>query len=122
MYVMNRSSSVAFDPIPSDLRDLVYELWDRHASAQFPLAYLITFTCYGTRLHGDPRGLLNSFKAYSTRGLNRAFGRWPENKWAEKGSKRYLWKPENVLERIRYVLFLQGEPMETYFATEQEFR
>jgi REP element-mobilizing transposase RayT len=21
-----------------------------------PLAYLITFTCYGTRLHGDPRG------------------------------------------------------------------
>src|SRR2546428_2272677 len=56
MYVMNRSSSVAFDPIPSDLRDLVYELWDRHASAQFPLAYLITFTCYETRLHRDPRG------------------------------------------------------------------
>src|SRR5713226_2456931 len=44
-------------------------------------------------------------KAYSTRGLNRAFGSSPENKWAEKGSKRYLWKPENVLHRIRYVLF-----------------
>ncbi|MGH2609487.1 MAG: transposase [Tepidiformaceae bacterium] len=23
---------------------------------RFPLAYFITFTCYGTRLHGDPRG------------------------------------------------------------------
>jgi hypothetical protein len=21
----------------------------------YPLAYLLTFTCYGTRLHGDPR-------------------------------------------------------------------
>jgi REP element-mobilizing transposase RayT len=25
----------------------------------FPLAYLITFTTYGTRLHGDPRGSVN---------------------------------------------------------------
>ncbi len=29
---------------------------DRQGASGFPLAYLITFTCYGTRLHGDPRG------------------------------------------------------------------
>ena len=27
-----------------------------------PLAYLVTFTCYGTHLHGDPRGSVSRWK------------------------------------------------------------
>jgi hypothetical protein len=30
-----------------------------HIIDGFPLAYLITFTCYGTRLHGDPDGSID---------------------------------------------------------------
>ena len=30
-------------------------LEDQFSCGSYPLAYLLTFTCYGTRLHGDPR-------------------------------------------------------------------
>ncbi len=32
-----------------------------HPTRKFPLAYLITFTCYGTRLHGDEIGSIDRF-------------------------------------------------------------
>ena len=28
-------------------------------ASSYPLAYLLTFTCYGTRLHGDTRGTVD---------------------------------------------------------------
>src|SRR2546428_5625205 len=33
-----------------------------------PLAFLITFRCYGTWLHGDDRGSVNQFRRASRRG------------------------------------------------------
>src|SRR4051812_16585461 len=30
--------------------------------ARFPLAYLISFRCYGTWLHGDPRGSTDRYR------------------------------------------------------------
>ena len=159
---------------------------------EFPLAYLITFRCYGTWLHGDTRGsvdrehnvygtpflprnearedeerlrlkhapvildearrliveqtipqvcqhrgwtlrasnvrtnhihivvsaqcrpekALNDFKAYCTRRMKEA-GAWKSetSPWAEHGSKRYLWKEENVARAIDYVLNHQGDAL-----------
>ncbi len=158
----------------------------------FPLAYLITFRCYGTWLHGDERGsvdreqnvygtpflprdearedeersrlkhppvtlneaaraavehtipqvcqyrgwslgalsvrtnhvhavvaaacrpekILIDFKAYSTRGLKEA-GIWKSktSPWTEHGSRRYLWKEDNVARAIDYVLNHQGDAL-----------
>ncbi len=48
-----------------------------------PLAYLITFRCYGTWLHGDERGSINRFRnQYQTHRL-------PQNeKWLETNRQR----------------------------------
>jgi len=48
-----------------------------------PLAYLITFRCYGTWLHGDERGSVNRFRnQYKTSYLP------PEKSWIEKNTSR----------------------------------
>lgn len=48
-----------------------------------PIAYLITFRCYGTWLHGDKRGSVNRFRnTYRTRFLPK------EDKWVEVNSSR----------------------------------
>ncbi|MDQ3797882.1 MAG: transposase [Acidobacteriota bacterium] len=48
-----------------------------------PLAYLITFRCYGTWLHGDERGSVNRFRnQYKTSHLP------PEKHWTEINSRR----------------------------------
>ncbi len=65
----------------------------------------------------NPEKIVQDFKTYSTRALNRVDVNCPVNKWTQKASKRYRWKPENVADAIRYVLYLQGEPMEVYFPT-----
>jgi hypothetical protein len=48
--------NVAFSPIPHELRTLISQLSSAHCSTEFPLAYEITFSCYGTRLYGDKSG------------------------------------------------------------------
>jgi REP element-mobilizing transposase RayT len=160
--------------------------------SRIPLAYLITFRCYGTWLHGDKRGsvdclhnvyktpflqrdgkreeeerqrlkqapvrldeahriavdkairevcvyrgwtlhavnvrtnhvhvvvsaackpekALNDFKANATRKMREA-GIWKSafGPWAEKGSRRYLWKPRQVEIACDYVLNHQGDDL-----------
>ena len=62
-----------------------------------------------------PEKVMNAFKSYASRGLNRLGNDGPERKrWARHGSTRWLWKDEDVQEAIRYVVSGQGEPMEVY--------
>jgi len=66
-----------------------------------------------------PEGIINTFKAYSTRKLR------DENLiarnlkvWSRGRSRRYLWKPRHVLGAIDYVLYSQGwVPFEDWMAT-----
>ncbi len=62
-----------------------------------------------------PESVMNAFKSYASRGLNRLEIDEPGRKrWARHGSTRWLWKDEDVLEAVRYVVSGQGEPMEVY--------
>jgi len=62
-----------------------------------------------------PEKVMNAFKSYASRGLNRLEIDGPDRKrWARHGSTRWLWKDEDVQEAIRYVVSGQGEPMEVY--------
>jgi REP element-mobilizing transposase RayT len=64
-----------------------------------------------------PEMVMNAFKSYASRGLNRMGGDGPERKrWARHGSTLWLWKDEDVREAIRYVVSGQGEPMAVYQA------
>jgi REP element-mobilizing transposase RayT len=55
---------------------------------------------------------LNAFKANATR-IMRERGLWLEDgsPWADKGSKRRLWKDNDVDCAIAYVKYEQGEPL-----------
>lgn len=167
----------------------------RWAVSDDPLAYLITFTCYGTFLHGDlrmavdrrtnkfgtpflqpnlfrfrgsqrrmkypayrlgkkhrvvvnqsiqetchhrswrlrashvrsnhvhavisasgpPEPVRQALKSYASRDLNRA-GIEPlvQKRWTRHGSNLYLWNEESVQAAVRYVIDLQGTPMEFF--------
>jgi REP element-mobilizing transposase RayT len=56
-----------------------------------------------------PERIMNEFKAYASRSLN-ANSR-DRRRWARHGSTRWLWKDQDVLGAIRYVVEEQGEPM-----------
>jgi hypothetical protein len=55
-----------------------------------------------------PERILNAFKSYSTRALNR------DRPWARHGSTFYLWTAEEVTRAVRYVVSKQGDPMAMY--------
>ena len=62
-----------------------------------------------------PEKILNDFKSYASRGLNRLGGDGADRKrWARHGSTRWLWKDRDVLDAIRYVVEEQGEPMAVF--------
>jgi REP element-mobilizing transposase RayT len=62
-----------------------------------------------------PEMIMNSFKSYASRGLNRLGIDEPDRKrWARHGSTRWLSSDEDVREAIKYVVDGQGEPMEVY--------
>jgi REP element-mobilizing transposase RayT len=64
-----------------------------------------------------PEMLMNTFKSYASRRLNRLGSDEPDRKrWARHGSTRWLWKDDDVKEAIRHVVSGQGEPMEVYLA------
>ncbi|MBI4454522.1 MAG: transposase [Acidobacteria bacterium] len=63
-----------------------------------------------------PEKIMNDFKAYATRTLNQKHGLLRHKNWARHGSTQYLWTQEDAEAAVCYVLFLQGRPMETYFA------
>ena len=59
----------------------------------FPLAYLITFRCYGTWLHGDERGAMD-------RRSNNRYGtpRIPANRALRESDQAYLKQPPVILD------------------------
>ena len=67
-----------------------------------PLAFLITFTCYGTWLHGDARGSVDTeHNQYGTRFLDAE----PQQKAAEAGTMKY---PHYLLDEKRRPSVLDG--------------
>ncbi len=70
-------------------------------------------------VHADapPEKVMNDFKSYATRELNRLGRDGPgRRRWAHHGSTQWLWKRQDVLDAIRYVVEGQGEPMAVYAA------
>jgi len=59
-----------------------------------------------------PRKILDAFKANATRKLREA-GCWASDRspWIERGSKRYLWTEQDVINAVVYVEYDQGEPL-----------
>ena len=59
-----------------------------------------------------PEKIMNEFKAYASRELNRLGSDAPDRKrWARHGSTRWLWEDKDVGDALRYVIEEQGEPM-----------
>ena len=59
-----------------------------------------------------PEIVMNCFKSYASRALNRSGFDPPNRKrWTRHGSTRYLWKEEDISAAISYVVHEQGEPM-----------
>ena len=55
-----------------------------------------------------PERVLNAFKSYSSRALNR------HRTWSRHGSTLYLWTAEEVTRAVCYVVSKQGDPMALY--------
>lgn len=62
-----------------------------------------------------PEKVLNDFKSYASRGLNKT-GEPDRKRWARHGSTRWLFEDKSVREAIRYVVDSQGEPMAVFNA------
>jgi len=66
-----------------------------------------------------PEKIMNDFKSYASRNLNRLGCDAPQRKrWTHHGSTRWLFEDENVRHAIKYVVEEQGEPMEVFVAEE----
>jgi REP element-mobilizing transposase RayT len=65
----------------------------------------------------SPEKVMNRFKSYASRGLNRLL---PEGaapiRWTRHGSTRWLFKDQDVMDAIRYVIDEQGEAMAVFVA------
>ena len=59
-----------------------------------------------------PAKILSAFKANATRKLREA-DCWPLSgtPWVDRGSKRYLWTEQDVINAVVYVEYEQGEPL-----------
>jgi REP element-mobilizing transposase RayT len=67
---------------------------------------------------GPPERVMNDFKTAASRRLNKAFpAERDRTRWTRHGSTRYLWTEDAVAEKVQYVLFGQGEPMERFPST-----
>jgi REP element-mobilizing transposase RayT len=60
-----------------------------------------------------PEKIMNAFKSYSSRSLNRIESH--RKHWARHGSTRWLWKDKDVRRAIQYVVEEQGEAMAVFF-------
>ncbi len=64
-----------------------------------------------------PERIMNDFKAYASRHLNRMGLDEPGRKrWARHGSTRWLWKPPHISAAIQYVVAEQGDAMTVFEA------
>ena len=96
---------------------------DRAATARERyLRYFITFTCHVHAIveaEAPPERIMNEFKSYASRELNRLTTGGSERKrWARHGSTRWLWKDEDVKRALQYVVDELGEPMALFIADE----
>jgi REP element-mobilizing transposase RayT len=59
-----------------------------------------------------PDKVLSALKANATRKLREA-GCWTssDSPWTDKGSKRYLWTEQDLINAIDYVKYHQGDPL-----------
>ena len=65
----------------------------------------------------SPEQVMNAFKSYSSRALNRSGLDGPNRtRWARHGSTRYLWYSEQIGAAIGYLISGQGEPMAMFEA------
>jgi REP element-mobilizing transposase RayT len=59
-----------------------------------------------------PENIMNAFKSYASRSLNRMGIDEPDRKrWARHGSTRWLRKDKDLQQALQYVVDEQGEPM-----------
>ncbi len=66
-----------------------------------------------------PERIMNEFKSYASRELNRLGRDRPGRKrWARHGSTRWLWKDADLRHALQYVIDEQGEPMALFVAEE----
>jgi REP element-mobilizing transposase RayT len=66
-----------------------------------------------------PEKIMNEFKAYASRELNRLGCDEPDRKrWARHGSTRWLWKDQDVRHALQYVIEEQGKPMALFVSEE----
>ena len=66
-----------------------------------------------------PERIMSEFKVYASRELNRVGSDGPARmRWARHGGTRWLWKDEDVMRVLQYVIDDQGEPMELFVAEE----
>jgi REP element-mobilizing transposase RayT len=64
-----------------------------------------------------PERVMNDFKAYASRRLDRlGYDPSGQRRWARHGSTRWLWKYQDVVDTLRYVVEAQGEPMALFVA------
>jgi REP element-mobilizing transposase RayT len=65
----------------------------------------------------QPERIMNEFKSYASRELNRLGAGGPDRKrWARHGSTRWLWTDEDVRQALQYLIDEQGEPMALFVA------
>ena len=70
------------------------------------------------RANANPEKVMNDFKAYSSRRLNReGFDPAGCKRWERHGSTKYKWTQDDVESAVGYVLYKQGEPMEIFQLT-----
>jgi REP element-mobilizing transposase RayT len=63
-----------------------------------------------------PERIMNDFKAYSSRALNRGgLESRDQKRWTRHGSTRKLWKEADVAAALHYVVHDQGEPMAVFY-------
>jgi REP element-mobilizing transposase RayT len=66
-----------------------------------------------------PERVMNDFKSYSSRGLNRLGNDGVARKrWTRHGSTRWLWKDQDMRDAIQYVVEEQGNPMAVFVSDE----
>jgi REP element-mobilizing transposase RayT len=67
----------------------------------------------------EPEQVMNDFKSYASRRLNRMGLDNPNRKrWTRHGSTRWLWKPQHVSAAMQYVVAEQGDAMSAFESDE----